>query len=192
MTVQLHNITQNTPEWFALRKGLYTGSNASKLLKAVGQAKIAGGILTQYAQAEVSTWRGNATTRRAHTLEQEAIDLFTTITGHKVNRPGFVTNSKYPGAGYSPDGLGDAMTVEVKAFAEPRHEAITAKTVPLEILAQAHFGQLICEKDLTALLLYNPDLDAAQALKIIMIKGKRAIQANFKRILKRGSLCKVQ
>lgn len=172
----LHRIPQGSPEWLELRRGLYTGSNADKLLKF--------GTI-DYSRTDDNGWGGNFHTKRGHILEDEAIELYEAITGIKVDRPGFVTNTRYPECGYSPDGLVPDRTIEVKSFIQDKHEA-AAKYVPFEILAQCHFGKLICDKKLCDLLLYNPDLPADQALIIITIKHKAAIQANFRRKLREG------
>lgn len=182
----LHKVEEHD-KWLKRREGLYTGSNALKFLTAAGQKRINRGIVTQYAQAEMSTWGGNYYTRRGHTLEAEAIALFEQIHPEYVlMRPkiGFVENTKYAGCGYSPDDIGVTITVEVKAFKEEKHLAINAKNVPAEILAQVQFGQVICERNLTALLLYNPDLAAEQALKIIWVKRRPSTHANIKRLIR--------
>lgn len=172
--ITLHRFEQNSPEWRGKRDGLYTGSNAHKLFKF---GKI------EYAKTAEAQWGGNFYTRRGHILEDEAIALYEQIYGIKVDRPGFVTNDKYPECGYSPDALRPDRTIEVKAFNEVKHLEV-AEYVPLEILAQTSFGQIICEKKLCDLLLYNPDLPADKALIIITLKLNRDVERNFKRIMK--------
>jgi YqaJ-like recombinase protein len=172
--IKIHEVTQGSAEWAELRAGKYTGSNAHKLLKY-------GAI--DYSLTNTGTFRGNYYTKRGHILEDEAIDLYQQITNQNVSRPGFVTNSAYPLCGYSPDGLTESLVLEVKCFGQDKHMSIYAGNIPLEILAQIHFGMLICERKLANLIIYNPDLDAEVALKIIPIKANRNIQANLKRIL---------
>lgn len=181
--IQIHDLEQGTPEWHKIRQGKYTGSNASKLLKF-------GAI--EYARTEATSFGGNFYTKRGHILEEEAIELYDEIYSRSALRPGFITNSAYPACGYSPDGidgdLADASTIllEVKCFNEKKHLAIAKGEIPIEILAQIHFGLLICNLKKARLILYNPDLDAQQALKIIDIRHNRNIQSNFKRILGKG------
>jgi len=172
--ITLHRLLQGSPEWLELRQGLYTGSNADKLLRF--------GTI-DYSRTEDNGWGGNFHTKRGHILEDEAIGLYQDITGVEVDRPGFVTNTRYLECGYSPDGIAPDRTIEVKSFIEEKHEA-AAKYVPFKILAQCYFGMLICGKKICDLLLYNPDLPADRALVIITIKLKPAIRANFRRKLK--------
>lgn len=180
--ITIHNPLQNSPEWLALREGLYTGSNADKLLQG-DRSVIEKGISRKYAQAHDTGFGGNYFTKRGHILEDEAIELYETITGRKVDRPGFVTNSKYPIAGYSPDGLCDDRTIEVKSFKKERHYAMK-KYVEFKVMAQVQFGELICERNLCDLLLYNPELPAEDALFIVPVKRQSAISQNFRRHLK--------
>lgn len=156
------------------------------------------GVVSAYAIAEITGFGGNFYTRRGHILEDEAIDLYATITGHKVSRPGFVTNSKYLGCGYSPDGFDDDLDIplEVKAFEPSKHMKMFNGVVTLKVLAQIYFGQFIWEKKGARLIIYNPDFakktidgepnpiyDPAKAFKIIEVKYSRNIMNNFKRIL---------
>lgn len=184
--IQLHQLKQGDPEWHKLREGLYTGSNAHKLLKF-------GAI--DYSLTEASNFRGNFHTRRGHVLEDEAIELYEQIKktkgfrfpdGEKV---GFVTNSKFPTCGYSPDDLYPDRTIEVKAFEEAKHMQMFNGEIPLTVLAQCYFGMLICDKKICDLLIYNPALDpkkytVKEMFKIITIKQKPLIKANFIRRLK--------
>lgn len=173
--VKIHNITQGSQEWLELREGLYTGSNADKLLRF---GKI------PYSTSATSGFVGNFYTKRGHLLEDEAIELYEQIKGVKVNRAGFVTNTLYPNCGYSPDGLLPDRTIECKAFKKDLHLA-TAKEPDFKVLAQCHFGKVITGLKLTDLLLYNPDIEEpADRLIIVTIPYKPAIMANIKRIIK--------
>lgn len=173
--ITVHEITQGSKEWHEIREGKYTGSNAHKLLKFGRSA---------FAITEESNFRGNFHTRRGHLLEDEAIELYETITKHSVDRPGFVTNSLFDNCGYSPDGLDGQTLLEVKCFSEAKHLKLYNGDIPLEVLAQIYFGMLICGLKQAKLIIYNPELDPKLAFKIIDVKYRPAILNNFKRILK--------
>lgn len=175
--ITLHRVEQGSKAWRELRADLYTGSNADKVLKF-------GAI--DYSLTDNEEWQGNFWTRRGHILEDEAIELYEQIMDIKVDRVGFVTNSKYPTAGYSPDGLAPIQLIEVKCFDIPEHKKLIRGDINLKILAQCHFGQLITELPYVHLLAYNPSkkLDVLDQFKIITINPKRAIQQNFRRRLK--------
>jgi hypothetical protein len=172
--VTLHDVTQGTDEWQQLRAGKYTGSNAHKLLKY--------GTIP-YSLTENTGFNGTFWTKRGNLLEAEALELYERITKAQITRPGFITNDHFPGCGFSPDALTGTAVIEVKCFDEPKHLKVLAGDIPLEILAQIHFGMLICERKLAKLVLYNPKLEPKKALGIISISANRSIKANFKRIL---------
>lgn len=172
-----HAVQQGSEEWQQIRAGKYTGSNAHKLLRY-------GAI--DYALTEAGAFGGNFYTKRGHVLEDEAIELYEQIYGRQVERPGFITNDKYTICGYSPDGVDDQILLEVKCFNQKRHMTIYKGDIPLEILAQIHFGLMITELKQARLLIYNPDLEIPFAFKAIDIKSNRNIQANFKRKLMKG------
>ena len=169
--IKIHNVIQGSAEWHKIRENRYTGQNAHKLLKTDDKS---------YAlNSSHDEWNGNFYTQRGHILEEQAIEIYEKIKGLKVDRPGFVTNDKYPKAGYSPDGLLPDRTIEVKSFNEKRHLS-NAEYLEMEVKAQSQFGQVICEKDLTDVILYNPKLDADKALFIITIRKNPLIHKNIK------------
>jgi hypothetical protein len=181
-----YDFEQGSPEWHNKRDGRYTGTGAEKLLSYSGQIKVVDGVASNYALTEITGFGGNFYTRRGHVLEDRAIGLYQKITGHSIRRPGFVTNSKYPTCGYSPDGFDETLDIplEVKCFDENKHMTMFDGDVPVKVLAQIHFGQLIWQKRGARLLIYNPDIaDPFYCFKIIDIKYNRNIQNNFKQKL---------
>ena len=171
-----YDVDQGSEEWFALRENKYTGSGADKLLK-FGAIEYS---LTQAAELFSTFW-----TRRGHLLELEATGLYEQIYHVTVKHAGFVTNSKYPNAGYSPDGFTDYILLESKSFDEARHlEIVAMKEPPFEILAQAHFGLTIMELDMAHIIFYHPKVDPKLALKIFEVKMDPKTRANFRNILR--------
>lgn len=175
MPVIIHDVVQGSEEWKAIRSDLYTGSNADKLLRF---GKI------PYSKGSNGTWGGNFYTERGHTLEDEAIELYERIIGYRLTRPGFITNTKYPECGYSPDALDEVeqAMVEVKAFQGDKHLAV-AKYTKFNIVAQIEFGKFIAELKKGVLLLYNPDLGIENALIIVKMPFRRAVRDNFYKIV---------
>lgn len=185
--ITIHRIKQGTPEWDQIREGLYTGTSAEKLLSAARARKIINGKITPYALNELSTFGGNYHTKRGHILEDEALELYELIYKVTVDRPGFITNSKYPMCGYSPDGIEGDYLLEVKCFMKDKHMAMFNGDIPLKVLAQIHFGMLISGKKKARLIIYNPELEAEYALKVIDIKYNRNIIINIRGLLTKGA-----
>lgn len=200
--ITIHDVEQGTEEWQKLREKRYTGSNADKLLMHYDKLKIVDGVVSKYSLTEITGFSGNFYTKRGHALEEEAIDLYEAYTERKVARPGFITNSKYPVCGYSPDGLDDIPLIEVKALNNEKHLSITKDDIPLKILAQIIFGLVITERPKAKLLLYNPrfakrkledgsdnpDYDPRKAFKIIDVKPSRDSLIHMRKILREASL----
>lgn len=221
--ITIHDVEQGTDEWLALRENLYTGNGAEKLLRHNGQIKLVNGVASAYALSEITGFTGNFYTRRGHALEDEAVELYEQIQEVKVNRAGFLTNSKYPTCGYSPDGLAqlkvdgveieatingeaiigellEGVLLEVKCFDIEHHMVLVnakkIEDIPLKILAQIHFGLLMTGLPQAHLVAYNPAkgedgkplLPVEHQLRIITIKARPQVRANFRRILAPGKV----
>jgi len=160
-----HDVEQGTPEWKALRKPLWTGSRAIRLLQ--------GKPFT-----EEQDFRGNDATRRGQMLEFAAIREYERKYRRKVARPGFVTNTVYTNAGYSPDGIDGGWLLECKAFNGTRHEDLAAEKIPLTVLVQIYFGMIITGKRKARLLAFNPEYE--EQLTVIEITYDKAIGNNIR------------
>ena len=178
--IHLHQVEQGSLEWLERRADSYTGSNAYKLLTPLGQS--------EYAKAGRSNFKGNFWTKRGHVLEDEAIELYEAITGEKVDRPGFVTNDKYPGCLFSPDGLvlATKKVIEVKSFSERQHMKLVRGDIDVKIIAQIQYGLTITEFAGGVLLAYNPKMaNVRERLAIIPVPRNKNTVKNFQSILTR-------
>lgn len=167
--IYYHDVEQGSPAWKLLRKGLWTGSIALRLLQGKGLPR-------DY------EFEGNKHTKRGHMLELVAIREYERRYKCKVARPGFVTNSVYTNAGYSPDGIDRSWLLECKAFNGVRHEDLVAEKIPLIILVQIFFGMIITGKRKARLLAINPEFE--EQLTVIEIHYDRRIGDNIRRLLK--------
>lgn len=164
---------QGTPQWFKLREGLWTGSKVLRLLQGKSMPR-------DY------EWDGNDSTRRGHALEVAAIREYERKYKCRVTKPDFITNSVYPNAGYSPDGLHGSSRqgylLEAKSFAGERHEALVAEKIPLIVLAQIHFGMIITGYRKARLLAFNPEYE--EQLTVIEISYDKLIGDNIRQKLR--------
>jgi hypothetical protein len=192
--ITLHDdVIQGTQEWLEARKGMYTGSNALKLLTSSDSSKIINGERSGYATGDINNFKGNFYTKRGHLLETEALKLYEKITGNTVTYTGYVTNSLYTGCLYSPDGLEPDCVLEVKAFTKDKHLELLSGKIPDEIMAQIHYGMLIYDVKRARLIPYNPEFakrdndfyDPKKAIKIIDVKANPRILTNFRNKLKK-------
>ena len=179
-----HTVKQGTPEWLQLRRGLWTGSKAIRLLLGKGFK-------------EDVEWSGNDYTRRGHALEVAATREYEREYRCKVDRPGFVTNSVYPNAGYSPDGIDGPWLLECKALGKLKHEdlvgdgrpleeldAMIASKIPLIYMAQIFFGMIITGKRRARLLAFNPEIVGQKQLRVIEIGYDKLIGGNIRKKLR--------
>lgn len=165
--ITFHAVKQGTEAWLKIRKGLWTGSVAIRLLQGKPMPR-------DYA------FEGNDATKRGTLLEIASIREYERQYRRAVARPGFVTNSVYPNAGYSPDGIDGAWLLESKSFNGERHEALVRGDIPLEVRVQILFGMIITGKRKARLLAYNPDVVDAPELTVIEITYEKLIGNNIR------------
>lgn len=164
--IRYYNFAQRSPQWYAMRLGRWTGSTAIDLLKG------------KKTPPETGIEYDNRHMQRGRILESLAIEAYEKQTGKlgQVKHFGFITNSKYKHAGYSPDGIDGDTLLEVKCLNEKGHTELR-DTIPANYLAQIQFGLLISELPEAILIGYNPD--AKEPLLIFEIKPDSAIQTNL-------------
>jgi len=167
--IKYHDVKQGSSEWFALRKNLWTGSRAFRLLQSKS-------LPQEY------EWSGNNATRRGQMLEIVAIREYERKYHRFVSRPGFVTNTIYSNAGYSPDAIDGGWLLECKALNGVRHEDLVAEKIPLQYLVQIYFGMIITGKRKARLLAFNPEYE--QQLTVIEITYDKLIGNNIRRKLR--------
>jgi hypothetical protein len=170
--IRYYYMEQRSPIWHKYREGKWTGSTAIDLLR---------GKLTP---PQSDNNYDNKYMLRGRVLEPLAIEAYERKTGRSVAHYGFITNSKYPHAGYSPDGVDhDGNLLEVKCLNTEKHNAIISGDLPIptEYLAQIQFGLLITGIEKAKLILYNPDAEVV--LHVTDILPNADIQANLKRKL---------
>ena len=178
-----HAVKQGTEEWKKLRRGLWTGSIATRLLQG------------RSLPAE-SDWDGFVDAAlRGHALEHAMIREYERKYRRVIARPGFVTNTVYPNAGYSPDGFDGPWLLEMKAFqgkklqdlirskADNFDEMIGSK-IPLEVKVQIFFGMIITGKRKARLLAIDPDAVGKEQLTVIEISYDKLIGSNFRKKLR--------
>ena len=156
-----HNIEQNSPEWFELRKGKFTASTFKDLfMKETTQGfqdalyKVAYERLTNESPESFS----NEWMQRGSELEPEAREWYELETYNKVHNGGFFEYSDWIGA--SPDGLiGDDGLIEIKC---PKYSTMIGYLIynglPKAYEWQVH-GQLwVADRQWCDFVAYHPKL----------------------------------
>jgi len=179
-----HDVEQGTPEWKKMRRGLWSGSIALRLLQGKSLPV-------------ESDWGGNDATRRGQLLEFATIREYERKYKCKVLRSGGITNTVYPNAWYSPDGIDGGWLLEIKSFVGESYkklvasgmeatslEDIIASEIPLKIKVQIFFGMIITGKRKARLLAFNPDIPEQEQLIVIEIGYDKLIGKNIRKKLK--------
>ena len=164
--ITFHDIPQGSEAWHLAHKDKWSGSTATRLLQ--------GKSLPEW-----GAFAGNKYTQRGKLLESIAIREFEREMGAPggVLTDGYVTNSKYPNAMFSPDGIYGDTILEVKSLNGEKHEKLASGDIPLEYIVQVYFGMVICELKIGKLLAFNPEYE--QQLTILDIPYNKTIVANI-------------
>jgi len=188
--VRYHNIEQGTPEWFELRKGKLTASNATAIgANGAGLITYCKEIVLELIGVEKEHYT-NSDIERGNELESIARSSYEFQTGYEVEQVGFITNDLYKNAGMSPDGLiGLDGGCEIKARNDIKHFSLIlgeTKEIPVN---QIQMSLLISERKWWDFISFNPnfknplfikriypDLKYFKKLKSGIIKGNELIE----------------
>jgi putative phage-type endonuclease len=136
--MKIIQVEQNSAEWLEARKGKITGSKLKDIVVKRGTGKKLG-FYELIADRLAIEADGEDVMERGHRLEQEAVDMFSELTGVEVTTGiGLCISDENPNIALSPDGLikeGKKFTgaVEVKCLSASRHlQAYFEQKVPDE------------------------------------------------------------
>jgi len=189
--IQYHNIEQGTDEWFGLRKGKLTASNATAIgANGAGLKTYCKEIVLELIGVEKEYYT-NADIERGNDLENIARSAYEFQTGNTIKEVGFITNDLYLNSGMSPDGLiDDNGGCEIKARNNNKHFSLIlgeTKEIPFN---QIQMSLLISEREWWDFISFNPnfnkplfikrvypDLAYFEKLKNGIIKGNELIKS---------------
>lgn len=172
--MKIHDIEQNTPEWYALRLEYpLTASEAQAIgnqgagLETLVYEKMA----QKYSSAEREQYT-NKDLERGVELEPQARDIYELEQGVTVETVGFVTNDEISKvAGASPDGMiGADGLIEIKCFEDIKHFKMTLVEdfgIESKYLWQMQMQMLICDRKWCDFVAYNPNYKKSLLVKRI-------------------------
>lgn len=180
--MEIIDVIQGTPEWFAARAGIPTGSEFStvmakgkdggaSLTRAKYLRQLAGEILTGEPAPEGFS---NGFMERGKELEDDARALFSFMRDVDPVQVGFIKNGR---AGCSPDSLiGETSGLEIKvAIPAVQIERLQRGTLPSEHVAQVQGCMWVCERPTWSFVSYCPKLPPL----IISVERDEAYIANL-------------
>ena len=172
MNPEIHTMEQYSDEWWALRAGRFTASQASKLLTPTGK------LSTQY-KAELGRLiaehiglqepeRNTVETEwmtRGSDMEKEARNWLAVAENLELEEVGMITDGSHI-IGASPDAIHRNLCVfeiipcEIKVPKPATHiKWLLDGGVPKEHLAQVHFQIAVCESSGGYFMSYHPELE---------------------------------
>lgn len=167
--MKIHNVEQGSEEWYAVRSGIATASEFSKILSATGKPStqaegyandIVANIL---AGKPLESWEGNQWTERGKELEQEAVDYYEFTGNVETQEVGFciADNGLY---GCSPDRLvSDDGLLEIKCPKGSVQLSYLLKgTLPTAYIPQVQGQLFVTGREWCDFLSYHPDLPKLQ------------------------------
>lgn len=162
----VHDVQQGTPEWFDVRRGVFTASIASKLLTPTGKLsaqrhdEVARLVAERLGLQEPGAPFSTEWTDRGIDMEGEARDWFQFVNGSSVDVVGFVTSSYSEWIGCSPDAIsGVNEPVELKCPKPSTHlRWLVANELPKEHIQQVHFQMVVCGAGRGWFMSYSPPL----------------------------------
>ena len=182
--MKIHDVEQRSDEWYALRAGMPTASEFSKIVTSKGEPSKSAATYALTLAAElfagrpVDAWEGNVWTERGREMETHAIGLYEFTRDLDVERVGFVTDDAGE-IGCSPDGfVGDDGLVEVKCLKAENHvKAIIYfqkhGRCPTDYVQQAQGQMMICWRAWCDIVFFHPVLP----LLVIRQEPDRDVQA---------------
>ena len=161
------HIEQRTPEWYAMRKGVITASQAHRLLTPAKQATYARDLLAERLSEAVEDGYTSPAMQWGVDTEPAAKVAYELATGREVRDAGFVWLDDRKAVGCSPDGwVGDGL-IEIKCPNTSTHlgYCLDMKPPP-EYMAQMQFQMLCTNREWCDWVSYDPRLTVSDLLII--------------------------
>lgn len=204
--MKIHNFEQRTDEWYAIRKGKMTASNADTIIaNGKGLETYIYNLMAEYySKAEKENYI-NADMQRGIDLEPEARLEFEFYTGLDVQEVGFIEYNEF--IGVSPDGLiGDDGLIEIKCPNDSIYfKLLLNDNIKPEYIAQMQMQMYITDRQYCYFVSYNPNFEKSLYIKKInrdeemieklkkgLDKGTeliKEIKKNFRKVGTNGKIC---
>lgn len=183
--MQIINIQQKTPEWFALRvKYPLTASEAQAIAnQGKGLETLVWEKMTERFSIADKERYSNKDLERGVELEPLAREMYELETGNKVEEVGFVINEKVSSVGgASPDGIIVAQNglLEIKCFDDKKHFQMIVDLkeegdfkIESQYEWQMQMQMLFTETDWCDFVAYNPNFKESLLIKRVYIDKEK-------------------
>jgi hypothetical protein len=156
-----HLCEQGSPDWYELRAGRVTASEAKALVTPKFKIRTGDMVQTLLATKLAEAWIGPLpqfsgwSAEQGQMLEPRAIGAYEFMTGQTVERVGFISSDDER-SGCSPDGLLPDCGLEIKSLQPVHHVGcLLDGGLPEEYGAQVHFSMMVTGFPQWKLFCYN-------------------------------------
>ena len=184
--MKIHNFEQRTDEWYAIRKGKMTASNAETIIaNGKGLETYIYNLMAEYYSSAEKENYINADMQRGIDLEPEARLEFEFYTGLDVQEVGFIEYNDF--IGVSPDGLiGDDGLIEIKCPNDSIYfKLLLSNNIKPEYIAQMQMQMYVTDRQYCYFVSYNPNFE--KSLYIKKITRDEEMIDKLKKGLERGT-----
>ena len=184
--MKIYNFEQRTEDWYNIRKGKMTASNAETIIaNGKGLETYIYNLMAEYYSSAEKENYINADMQRGIDLEPEAKIEFQFYTGLDIKEVGCVELNEYILA--SPDGLiGDDGLIEIKCPNDSIYfKLLLNDNIKPEYIAQMQMQMYVTDRLYCYFVSYNPNFE--QSLYIKRINRDEEMIEKLKKGLERGT-----
>ena len=184
--MKIHNFEQRTDEWYAIRRGKMSASNAETIIaNGKGLETYIYNLMAEYYSSAEKENYINADMQRGIDLEPEAKIEFQFYTGLDIKEVGCVELNEYILA--SPDGLiGDDGLIEIKCPNDSIYfKLLLSNNIKPEYIAQMQMQMYVTDRQYCYFVSYNPNFE--KSLYIKKINRDEEMIEKLKKGLERGT-----
>ena len=184
--MKIYNFEQRTEDWYNIRKGKMTASNAETIIaNGKGLETYIYNLMAEYYSSAEKENYINADMQRGIDLEPEARLEFEFYTNLDVQEVGFIEHNEF--IGVSPDGLiGDDGLIEIKCPNDSIYfKLLLSNNIKPEYIAQMQMQMYVTDRQYCYFVSYNPNFE--KSLYIKKISRDEEMIDKLKKGLERGT-----
>ena len=184
--MKIYNFEQRPDEWYAIRRGKMSASNAETIIaNGKGLETYIYNLMAEYYSSAEKENYINADMQRGIDLEPEAKIEFQFYTGLDIKEVGCVELNEYILA--SPDGLiGDDGLIEIKCPNDSIYfKLLLSNNIKPEYIAQMQMQMYVTDRQYCYFVSYNPNFE--KSLYIKKINRDEEMIEKLKKGLERGT-----
>lgn len=166
--MKIHNFEQRTEDWYNIRKGKMTASNADTIIaNGKGLETYIYNLMAEYYSSAEKENYINADMQRGIDLEPEARLEFEFYTNLDVQEVGFIEYNEF--IGVSPDGLiGDDGLIEIKCPNDSVYfKLLLSDNIKPEYISQMQMQLYVTDRQYCYFVSYNPNFEKSLYIKKI-------------------------